>query len=101
MIPRGREISAGLESSQTYRRDLGGEADGLGDGEVTLLDRALEVDVGNLLAEVGGRADEADEAVFDLEADVRALLDVLGCLSRGLDDELLAPATVTSGCRGS
>ena len=80
-----------MVSGGTYRGNLGGEGDGLHDGEVPLLYRALEVDVGDLLAEVGRRADEADEAVLDLQEDVGALLDVLGRVARGPDDEVLAP----------
>ena len=55
-----------------------------------------------MLTEVGGGADEADETVLDLEEDIGPLLDVLGCLSRGLDDEFLAavPGMLTRGLSG-
>lgn len=57
--------------------NLLGKLNGLGDGDVTLLNGALDVDVVNLLAEVGLGANKTDQAVLDLESDVGALLDSL------------------------
>ena len=74
----------------TYRRNLGRKGDGLRDREIPLLYRALEVDVRDLLAKIGGRADKANKAVLDLEKDVGPLLDVLRRVAGGLDDKLLA-----------
>jgi hypothetical protein len=51
--------------SGTYGGDLIGEVNGLGNLEVAGLDRALKVDVSDLLAEVGLGANEADESVLD------------------------------------
>lgn len=74
----------------TYGRDLGRKGDRFRDGEVPLLDRALEVDVRDLLAEIRARADKADKTVLDLEEDVGTLLNDLRRVASGLDDELLA-----------
>lgn len=79
----------------TYRRDLSGQLDRLGELELTGLEGALEVDVANLLAQVGLCGDEADEAVLDDEQDVGALLDGLLDDALGLDDELLATICVS------
>lgn len=53
------------DESGTYGGDFIGEVNGLGNLEVAGLDRALEVDVSDLLAEIGLGADEADESVLD------------------------------------
>lgn len=74
----------------THRGNLVGELDGLGNGQYSLLDGALEVDVPNLLAQVRLRADKANQAVLDLQQDIGALLDILLDGTGGLDDELLA-----------
>ena len=60
------------------RRDLLGQIHILRQRRLTLLDRALEVDVLDRVAEVGGLLDDGYEAVFDLEVDFGALGDVLG-----------------------
>jgi hypothetical protein len=77
-------------SGDTYRRDLAGEFDGLAQHQVAGLDGALEVDVLDLLAQVGGGAEQLDEAVLDLELDVGALLDGLLHLSNSADEEFRA-----------
>lgn len=70
--------------------DLVRKLDGLSDGENTLLDGALEVNVLDLLTQVRLGADKANEAVLDLEENVCALLNVLLDGAGSLDDELLA-----------
>jgi len=57
---------------------------------LTLLDRALQIHVLDLLAQIGSRADELDEAVLDGEKNVGTLLDILGGVSDRFYDELLA-----------
>lgn len=61
----------------TYRRDLLGDVDRLGDGQHALLDGALEVDVLGLLAQAGRGGQQPDQPVLDDELDVRAVLDRL------------------------
>ena len=84
---------------QSYGRDLLWQVNGLGDLNDTSLDGALEVDVADLLAEVGLGADQANEAVLDSEEDVGILLDSGLDLTLGLDDELMT--TVDSVLAGS
>jgi len=69
------------------RWDLLGQINRLGDGDLALLDRAIEVDVLHLLAEVGLRVDEADVAVLDLQQHVCAIYDVFFHCSGCFDDE--------------
>ena len=59
------------------RRDLLGQLDVLLEREVALLQRALEVDVLDRVAEVGRVLEDGDEAVFDLQVHFGALGDVL------------------------
>ena len=82
----------------THRRHLLGNLDGLRDGEDALLDRALEVDVADLLAEIGLGVDEADQAVLNNEVDVGALLDRLEDGARRADNEIGAPAYTHGFC---
>lgn len=84
---------------QSYGRNLLGEVNGLGDLNDTSLDGALEVDVADLLAEVGLGADQANEAILDGKEDVGVLFDSGLDLALGLDDELMA--TVDSMLAGS
>lgn len=75
-------------------RDLLGQVDRLDDGDVALLDRALEVDVLDLLAQVRRRADQPDVPVLDLEVDVGAVDDGLLDLALGFDREGVASAWI-------
>ena len=77
-------------TESTYGRDLLGDLDALEDRERTLLERALEVDVAELLTEVGSGADEPDKTVLHDELDVGAVLDGLEHRARGLDEQLAA-----------
>jgi len=84
------------ESGETHRRDLLGQVDRLDDGQLALLDGALEVDVLDLVAQVRLRADQADVAVPDLEVDVGAVEDGLLDGALGLNLEGCAAAVVVS-----
>jgi hypothetical protein len=77
-------------SDETYGRNLAGELDGLAKHQVAGLDGALEVDILDLLAQVGGGAEQLDETVLDLELDVGALLDGLLHLPDSTDDKFRA-----------
>ena len=55
-----------------------------------LFERAAEVDVADLVAQVGLLLDERDDAVFDLQKDLGAGLDVLGEGACGGDGEVAA-----------
>ena len=68
-------------------RDLLGKLDVLGQGGLALLDRALEVDVLDLVAEVGVLLDDGDQAVLDLQVHLRAIFDVLRKVTAGHDAE--------------
>lgn len=72
------------------RRDLVRKVHGLGDLEVASFDGAFKIDVSNLLAEIGLGADESDEAVFDRQKNIGALINLLLDASLGLDNELLS-----------
>lgn len=71
----------------TYRRDLLGQIDLCLQSHVTLLQRAVEVDVFNLLAEIGGLSDKGDQAILDLQEHGSTLLDLFVQGTRSLDDK--------------
>ena len=71
----------------TYRRDLLGQIDLRLQNHVTLLQRAVEVDIFNLLAEVGGLSDKGDQAILDLQEHGSTLLDSFMQGTRSLDDK--------------
>jgi hypothetical protein len=71
-------------------RDLLGELDVLGQGELALLERALEVDVLDLSAEVGVLPDDGDQAVLDLQVHLGAIFNVLREVTASDDAEGLA-----------
>lgn len=73
-----------------YRRDLLGQFDLLNDGKLSLLDRALEIDILDLLAEVERLVDELDKAVFDHQLYVRALRNCLLDCSSSFDGQVRA-----------
>lgn len=77
---------------ETYRRDLPGQCNLLRNGPLAFLDRAVEVYIRDLFAEIGLRVDELDQAVLDLKNDVRALGDVFEEGAHGFDGEVAAPA---------
>jgi hypothetical protein len=63
------------------------QGDRIEDGVLALLDGALEVNILDLLAQVGPRGDQADEAIFDLDIDVCALENRLLDRAGRLDEE--------------
>jgi hypothetical protein len=71
-------------------RDLLGELDVLGQGELALLKRALEVDVLDLGAEVGVLSDDGDQTVLDLQVHLGAIFDILREVTASDDAEGLA-----------
>jgi len=75
-------------------RDLLGELDVLGQGELALLERALEVDVLDLGAEVGILPDDGDQAVLDLQVHLGAIFDVLREVAASDDAEGLAAVSL-------
>jgi hypothetical protein len=76
----------------TYRWYLTRQINILGQLQHALLKRAFQIDLLHLLAQVRFLIDEGDEAVFDLEVDLRALLDVLGEVTLCGDGEGFATA---------
>jgi hypothetical protein len=74
----------------------------LRDGGPALLDRALEIDVLDLLAQVCLGRENLDRAVLDLQKNICALFDFLLECARGFDEEWLSPAArVSRGTRRS
>jgi hypothetical protein len=69
----------------TYRWDLLWQVNVLGESHVALLERALEVDFRNRVAEVVFLVDEGDEAVFDLDVYFCALFNLLLEIAGSLD----------------
>ncbi|CAF3537505.1 unnamed protein product [Fusarium graminearum] len=61
----------------TYRRNLSRKVYGLNNLDLALFDGTLEVNVTNLLAEIGLGADEADETILDSQENVSALFNLL------------------------
>jgi hypothetical protein len=82
---------------KTYGRNLGRKIHALDQGQLALLDGTLEVDVADLLAQVGLGADKANQAVLDRQQHVCALLDSLIHDAAGLDDEFLATVSLQDG----
>jgi hypothetical protein len=76
----------------SYRRNLFGQVDGLDDGDLALLDGALEVHILDLLAQVGLRIDQADVAIFNLDIDVCTLEDLLLDRAGGFNEKGCAAA---------
>jgi len=74
----------------TYRRNSCGQIHVFAELYGTLFQRALKVDVGNLFTQVQLLPDQYDEAVFDLDFDICALLDGFGECTVGDDGESLA-----------
>ena len=62
----------------------------LGQLHGTLLERAGQVDIADLVAEVGFLLDQGDQAVFDLQEDFGAGFDVFGEGAGGDDGEVCA-----------
>lgn len=79
---------------QTYGRNLLGKFNILGQAHWALLERALQVDILDVLAKVRLLIDDTDQAVLDLQVDLCALLDVFVEDTRCLDRE--SGATVMS-----
>ena len=73
--------------SKTYRRNLLGQLNILGQRHGTLLERALKVDVLDVVAEIGFLVDDTDQAVLDLQVHLCALLDILVEDARSLDGQ--------------
>ena len=65
------------QQSGTYRWDLLGEINILGQRQITLVKRALKVNVGDCLTEVGILVDQGDESVFDRKMSFGAFLNFL------------------------
>jgi hypothetical protein len=70
--------------------NLLGELDVLGQRGLALLDRALEVDVLDGIAEVGSLLDDGNQAILDLQVHLGAVFDVLREVAAGSDAEDLA-----------
>lgn len=82
-----------LFKQQTYRRNLLGKINILGQLHGTLLQRTLEIDILEVVAQVGFLVDDANQAILDLQVHLCALLNVLGQNARGLDGQ--SDATIT------
>lgn len=73
-------------------RDLLGQLDVLGQGELALLEWALKVDVLDLVAKVGSLPDDGDQAVLDLQVHLGAVFDIFRQVAAGGDAEGCATA---------
>lgn len=71
-------------------RDLIGDIDSLLDAKRSLLNRAVQIGLLGLLAEVGLGVDKADQSVLDNQVDVSALLDGLKDGTGRADNQLAA-----------
>lgn len=75
--------------SVTYRWDLLGQLDLLLQDHVTLLQRAVEVNILDLLAEIGGLSDERDQTILDFQENGSTLLDSFAQGTRSLNGKSL------------
>lgn len=80
----------GTKWDEAYRRDLLGQVDVLGQLEIALLKRALEVDLLDVVAQRSLLLDEGDQTVLDLQADLGTILDLLRERAARLDAEGIA-----------
>jgi len=76
------------------RRHLLGQLHRLAERHLALFERAAEIDLVDLFAQVDFLVEDADEAVFDLEVDFGAGFDGAGEVAFGGDDEVGAAGGV-------
>jgi hypothetical protein len=62
------------------------------DLRLAFLDRTVQIDVGELVAEVCLHVHQSYQAVLDLQNDIRALADIFEELTNGLDGDIVASA---------
>ena len=74
LVPSG---GANTKMVVAYWRDFHGEFDILRDFSLSLLNWALHVDIGNLLAQIGLRINKSDQSVLDLYRNLGSLLNGL------------------------
>jgi len=79
----------------TDRWDLARKLDGLGDGNDAFLYGAVEVDIVDLFAEVYLGGDKANQAILDLQIDVRAVADPFVDSADCLYDEVSATRSIS------
>ncbi len=72
---------------RTYGWDFQRELDILGNLRLAFLNRAFQIHVGDLLAQIGLRVHQSDQTVLDLDADLGTGLNGLEQRSDGLDAE--------------
>ena len=89
----GDDIS---EDGVLSRWDLLWKLDILLDSHLALLEWALEVDVGNSVAEIGSLSDDGDQAILDLQVYLGTLLNVLVEVTRRGDSECVTTAEAVS-----
>jgi len=78
------------QNSIFARRDLGRKVYSLGDLDFTSLDGTLQVDIANLLAQIGLGANKANKSILDSQKNISVLLNLLLDYSLSLDQEFLA-----------
>jgi hypothetical protein len=66
---------------------LTGEINILGDSHISLLNRALQIDVANLLAEIRRGGYKSDQTIFHLQLNVCSLSNILQQCTACLDRE--------------
>ena len=79
------------ESRETYRGDLPGQIDILGQLHLALLQWTLKISLSNRVAAVCLLVDERDETVFDLEMHHEAFTDFFLEVACSGDGKFLAP----------
>lgn len=84
-----------LPSQRTYRRNLGRQIDVLGQAQLALLQRALEVRLLDGVACIAFLVDQGDEPVLDLQVHLAALANLLLEVARRLDAQLLATVVLS------
>ena len=82
----------------TNRRDLRRQIDFLRNLHLTGLKRAFEINVANLLAQIGRGTDESNQTVLDRELDVCPLCNLLLNVSLRLDNQLLTTVDELAAC---
>jgi hypothetical protein len=93
--------NATLATTCTYRGDFAGQSDVLGQAQLALLERALEVGLLDRFACIALLVDERDEAVLDLQVHLGSLDNLLLEVAAGLDAESLTAMDMVSAMSSS
>lgn len=94
-LPTPSSPALSTSSANTYRRNLPGQINILGQAQLALLERALEIRLLNGVTRIALLVDQRDQTVLDLQMHFGALADFLLEVTGCLDGELLAAVSMS------